>query len=48
MVVEAIAKAIGELKRAGLTVLLAEQSERFTERVADRAYRLEKGVIQAA
>ena len=48
VVVEAIAKAIGELKRAGLTVLLAEQSERFTERVADRAYRLEKGVIAAA
>jgi branched-chain amino acid transport system ATP-binding protein len=48
VVVDAIAKAIGELKRAGLTVLLAEQSERFTERVADRAYRLEKGVITAA
>jgi branched-chain amino acid transport system ATP-binding protein len=48
VVVDAIAKAIGELKRAGLTVLLAEQSERFTERVADRAYRLEKGVIAAA
>ena len=48
VVVEAIAKAIGELKRAGLTVLLAEQSERFTERVADRAYRLEKGVIAPA
>jgi branched-chain amino acid transport system ATP-binding protein len=48
VVVEAIAKAIGELKRAGLTVLLAEQSERFTERLADRAYRLEKGMIAAA
>ena len=48
VVIDAIAKAIGELKRAGLTVLLAEQSERFTERVADRAYRLEKGVIAAA
>lgn len=48
VVVDAIAKTIGELKRAGLTVLLAEQSERFTERVADRAYRLEKGVISAA
>ena len=47
VVVDAIAKAIGELKRAGLTVLLAEQSERFTARVADRAYRLEKGIIRA-
>lgn len=48
VVVDAIAKAIGELKRSGLTVLLAEQSERFTGRVADRAYRLEKGVISPA
>ena len=48
VVVDTIAKAIGELKRAGLTVLLAEQSERFTKRVADRAYRLEKGVIATA
>jgi len=48
VVVDAIAKAIVELKRAGLTVLLAEQSERFTQRVADRAYRLEKGVIATA
>jgi ABC-type branched-subunit amino acid transport system ATPase component len=29
-------------------VLLAEQSARFTERVADRGYRLEKGQIRPA
>jgi len=46
LVVEQIAAAIGEMKRAGVTVLLAEQSRRFTERVADRAYALEKGVIR--
>jgi branched-chain amino acid transport system ATP-binding protein len=40
-----VAKSILELKRAGVTVLLAEQSRRFTERVADRSYTLEKGRI---
>jgi branched-chain amino acid transport system ATP-binding protein len=48
VVVEQVAKAIVELKRAGVTVLLAEQSQRFAGRVADRAYVLEKGVISAA
>ncbi len=43
MVVNAVVKAIQELKRAGMTILLAEQSLRFAERVADRVYRLEKG-----
>jgi branched-chain amino acid transport system ATP-binding protein len=43
IVVNAVVKAIEELKRAGLTILLAEQSLRFAERVADRAYRIEKG-----
>jgi branched-chain amino acid transport system ATP-binding protein len=43
VVVEQVASAIVELKRAGVTVLLAEQSRRFTERVADRSYTLEKG-----
>jgi len=45
VVVAQVAEAIGELKRAGVTVLLAEQSLRFAERVADRSYALEKGVI---
>jgi branched-chain amino acid transport system ATP-binding protein len=48
VVVEQVAKAIVELKRAGVTVLLAEQSQHFAGRVADRAYRLEKGVISKA
>jgi branched-chain amino acid transport system ATP-binding protein len=45
VVVDHVARAIVELKRAGVTVLLAEQSRHFSERVADRAYILEKGVI---
>jgi branched-chain amino acid transport system ATP-binding protein len=48
LVVEHVAQAIFELKRAGITVLLAEQSRHFVGRVADRAYVLEKGVISKA
>ena len=48
LVVEQVARAILEMKRAGLAVLLAEQSRRFAGRVADRRYLLEKGVIARA
>ena len=43
LVVNAVIRAIEALKRAGVTVILAEQSLRFAERVADRVYRVEKG-----
>ena len=46
VIVEQVAAAILEMKWAGVAVLLAEQSARFTERVADRGYRLEKGEIK--
>lgn len=42
---EQVAKAILEMKHAGVAVLLAEQSRHFAGRVADRTYFLEKGVI---
>jgi branched-chain amino acid transport system ATP-binding protein len=48
VIVEQVAKAILEMKRAGVTVLLAEQSRHFAVRLADRAYLLEKGVISKA
>ena len=48
LVVEQVARAVLEMKRAGLAVLLAEQSRQFTSRVADRGYLLEKGVIARA
>ena len=48
VVVEQVAKAILELKRSRVTVLLAEQSRHFAARVADRAYRLENGVVRPA
>ena len=40
-------RAILELKRAGVAVLLAEQSRHFTARVADRTYLLETGIIRS-
>ena len=46
VVVEQVARAIGELKQAGVAVLLAEQSRHFTERVADRTLLLETGIIR--
>ena len=46
VVVEQVARAIGGLKQAGVAVLLAEQSWHFTERVADRTYLLETGIIR--
>jgi branched-chain amino acid transport system ATP-binding protein len=48
VIVDQVAAAILEMKWAGVAVLLAEQSARFTERVADRGYRLQKGQIVSA
>jgi branched-chain amino acid transport system ATP-binding protein len=45
MIVAQVADAIREMKRAGVTVLLAEQSPRFVESLADRAYTVEKGSL---
>jgi branched-chain amino acid transport system ATP-binding protein len=48
VIVDQVAAAILEMKWAGVAVLLAEQSVRFTDRVADRGYKLEKGKISPA
>ena len=48
VIVDQVAAAILEMKWAGVAVFLAEQSARFTERVSDRAYKLEKGKISPA
>jgi|SRR5689334_6398236 branched-chain amino acid transport system ATP-binding protein len=45
MIVAHVGRAVREMKRAGMTVLLAEQSPRFVESVADRAYTVEKGTL---
>jgi len=46
LVVSAVIKVIEELKRSGMTIVLAEQTLRFAERVADRVYKVEKGRLQ--
>jgi len=48
LVVKQMAAAIGELKRAGLSVLLCGQNARFAEPLADRSYRIEKGQVRPA
>jgi branched-chain amino acid transport system ATP-binding protein len=45
VVVERMAEAIVEMKKAGLSVLLSEQNPHFAALVADRVYILEKGHI---
>ena len=45
--VDQVAHAVQALKTAGVAVLLAEQNAKFTGRLADRTYRLEKGRIMA-
>jgi branched-chain amino acid transport system ATP-binding protein len=46
LVVEALRARIADLKRAGLTILLAEQSVDFCLALADRVFVLEKGVVR--
>ena len=45
VVVDQVAQAILEMRRAGVAVLLAEQNPRFTGRVAERSYTLDRGRI---
>ncbi len=46
IIVEQMAEAVLELKRAGVSVLLSEQNLHFAEAVSDRVYVLEKGQIR--
>jgi branched-chain amino acid transport system ATP-binding protein len=48
IVVKQMAAAIGEMKRAGLSVLLCEQNAQFAQSVVDRSYRIEKGQVRAS
>ena len=48
LIVRQMAAAIGELKRAGLAVLVCEQNTRFAERLVDRTYVIEKGQVRPA
>ena len=46
LIVQRMAAAVGEMKREGLGVLLAEQNLRFARAISDRAYIIEKGRIR--
>ena len=46
LVVEHLLQQVGELKRSGLTILLAEQGVEFSLALADRVYVLEKGEVR--
>lgn len=46
LVVQSLAERIVELKREGLTIILAEQNLRFATALSDRAYIIEKGQIK--
>ncbi|HVC53419.1 MAG TPA: ABC transporter ATP-binding protein [Stellaceae bacterium] len=46
LVVQALLKQIGELKRQGVTILLAEQGVDFCLALADRVYVLERGSVR--
>lgn len=46
VIVEQMARTIGELKADGLTVILSEQNLHFANQVSDRAYIIEKGAIR--
>jgi branched-chain amino acid transport system ATP-binding protein len=46
LVVRQMADAIGELKRAGLGVLVCEQNAQFAGRLVDRTYFIEKGRVR--
>ena len=48
VIVDQMAEAIGELKKAGVAILLSEQNLHFAMEVADRAYIIEKGRIRFA
>ena len=45
VLVQVIYRAIGDLQKLGMTILLAEQSAHIALRLADRAYVLETGRI---
>ncbi len=46
VIIEGIARAIAELKRRGVGILLSEQNVRFARSIADRAYIIENGAIR--
>jgi len=46
LVLQDLGEVLGTIRREGVTILLADQNLKFCQRVADRGYILEKGIIQ--
>lgn len=46
MVVEDLARGLQDLKRHGLTILIAEQNVNFACKVSERAYVIDKGQVR--
>ena len=46
MVVHRLVEVLREIRAAGMTILLADQNLHFCRKVADRAYIMEKGLMQ--
>jgi len=46
LVVESLRQQLAQLKRNGLTIVLAEQNVRFVSELGDRVYILEKGMVR--
>ncbi len=44
--VKHLGEALRKIREAGVTILVADQNVKFCRRVAQRAYILEKGLIQ--
>ncbi len=46
LVVRQLLHTLGEIRKAGVTILLADQNLRFCRRLADRGYVLDKGTVR--
>ncbi len=46
LVVQMLGEQLGDLKRTGLTMVLAEQNVHFVSELGDRVYVLEKGMVR--
>jgi len=46
LMVRALGEAIVKIREAGVTILIADQNFRFCQKIIDRAYILEKGIIR--
>ncbi len=46
LVLQNLSEVLGTIRSEGVTILLADQNLKFCQRVADRGYILEKGIIQ--